>query len=161
MSIKLKAILDTTWIVLTETDERIGLLNYANDEYSLMIGNVREIFKTKDELNNHFDKDIFANVIIPEKKVKKDQFFIGNFPTNCSTAIETSKEDFNLPLFLKNEKSDIIYAAGYYCLNYPKQWMPAAQPKLSTLQAYKYLGPFKNEDDMNFALKKARKELDE
>jgi hypothetical protein len=161
--VKLKPITETSWLVLSDTDERVGLLTSSiKDRYTLMVKNVKKNFTSKQEVNDYFEEDVFSQVIEIEKEedVKKD-YFIKGFPVDFDSPFEICIPGNSLPLFSKKASSDILYSAGYYCLNFPKNWMPAYCPKLSTLQTYTYLGPFKTEKEMKFMLAKERKEKNE
>ena len=94
---------------------------------------------------------------VVEDNTKKD-FFINGYPVDFDNPSEVLVKGNKLPLFSKKATSDVYYSAGYYCLNFPKNWMPAYCPKLSTLETYDYAGPFKTELEMRSHLTKARKE---
>ena len=162
MSTRLKSITETSWLVLTDTDERVGLLTTIKDKYTLMVKNVKKNFTSRQEVNDFFEEDVFSHIIEVEKEedIKKD-FFIKGFPVDFDSPCEIVIAGNTLPTFSKKSTSEIFYVAGYYCLNFPKNWMPAFCPKLTTLQTYEYLGPFKTEKEMRFILNKIRKDKNE
>jgi hypothetical protein len=158
--VKLKPITDTSWLVLGDTDDiRVGLLTTIRDEYVLMAAGEKKKFLSRKEVNTYFKEDIFDNVVEPTvvSNEKKD-FFINGFPVDFDSPNEVIIKGNALPLFSKKSTSEIYYSAGYYCLNFPKNWMPAYCPKLSTLETYEYAGPFKTELEMRTQLVKLRKE---
>ncbi len=160
MSIKLKPITETAWLVLGDTDEiRIGLLTEIRNQYVLMIKGVKQQFINRKEVNKFFNEDVFENVVEPivEENVKKD-YFINGYPVDFDGPNEVLIKGNRLPLFSKKATSEVYYSAGYYCLHFPKNWMPAYCPKLSTLETYEYAGPFKTELEMRTSLTKNRKE---
>ncbi|PWU00476.1 MAG: hypothetical protein C5B52_08770 [Bacteroidetes bacterium] len=124
-----------------------------------MVKNVKRNFTSKQEINDYFKEDVFSHIVEDEREdeVKRD-YFIKGFPVDFDGPFEIVIPGNSLPLFSKKAGSEIFYSAGYYCLHFPKNWMPAFCPKLSTLQAYEYLGPYKTEKEMRFLLGKIRKE---
>jgi hypothetical protein len=160
MSFKLKPITEKSWLVLSDTeDNRVGLLTEIRDQYVLMVAGAKQQFLNRKEVNTFFEEDVFTNMAEPvvEEHVKKD-YFINGYPVDFDNPSEVLVKGNKLPLFSKKATSDVYYSAGYYCLNFPKNWMPAYCPKLSTLETYEYAGPFKTELEMRTQLTKARKE---
>jgi hypothetical protein len=160
MSIKLKPITETSWLVIGDTDEtRIGLLTEIREKYVLMAQGQKTQFINRKEVNKFFEEDVFENLLtaIPNAEIKKT-YYINSFPVDFTEPFEVILKGNSLPLFSKKQTSDVYYSAGYYCLNFPKNWMPAYCPKLSTLKTYTYAGPFKTEIEMRSNLIRMRKE---
>lgn len=160
MSVKLKTITEKSWLVIGDTEDvRIGLLTEIRNQYVLMVAGAKQQFLNRKEVNTYFNEDVFSNVTEPvvEDTVKKD-YFINGYPVDFDNPSEVLVKGNKLPLFSKKSTSDVYYSAGYYCLNFPKNWMPAYCPKLSTLDRYEYAGPFKTEIEMRNSLNKMRKE---
>lgn len=160
MTVKLKPITPTSWLVIGDTDEtRIGLLTEIREQYILMAQGVKKSFLNRKEVNKYFEENIFDNVMesVPDPEVDKN-YFINGYPVDFDSPNEVMLIGNKLPLFSKKATSDVYYSAGYYCLNFPKNWMPAYCPKLSTLETYEYAGPFKSEMEMRSNLVKLRKE---
>ena len=124
-----------------------------------MIRGEKKQFINRKDVNSYFNEDIFNNVITVSKKeeIKKDKD-INGYPVDFDNPIEILLKGNTLPLFSKKSTSDIYYCAGYYCIQFPKNWMSAYCPKFSTLETYKYIGPFKTEMEMRSTLTKLRKE---
>jgi len=154
---KLKTITDKSWIVLSDDNERIGMLNEGKEQFTLLMKSVKYEFKSKEELNIHFNKDIFRHIIEPVFQQRNIEKFIKGLPVDYDSPIEVEIEGNSLPLFVKKEGSKIYFSAGYYCLEYPKGWMPSLNPKLSTLELYNHKGPFVDELQMRTALQTERK----
>lgn len=160
MSVKLKPITETSWLVIGDTDEtRIGLLTEIRDKYVLMAQGEKKSFLSRKEVNTYFEENIFDNVAEPtvEAPVQKD-YYINGYPVDFNSPNEVIIKGNKLPLFSKKATSEVYYSAGHYCLNFPKNWMPAYCPKLSTLETYEFAGPFKTEMEMRSNLVKLRKE---
>lgn len=159
MSVKLKPITEHSWLVISDLDEtKVGLLTQARDRYILMAAGVKQQFLDRKEVSNYFNEDVFDNVVKSEEQTIKKTFFIKGFPVDFDNPQEVIIKGSDLPLFSKKSTSEVYYSAGYYCLNFPKNWMPAYCPKLSTLESYEYAGPFKTEIEMRTHLTKLRKE---
>lgn len=160
MSIKLKPITEKSWLVLGDTeDTRIGLLTEIRDQYVLMVSGAKQQFLNRKEVNKFFNEDVFVTASPPvvEEDVKRS-YYINGYPVDFDNPSEVIGKGSNLPLFSKKSSSDVYYSAGYYCLNFPKNWMPAYCPKLTTLTTYEYSGPFKTEFEMRTCLTKMRKD---
>lgn len=160
MSVKLKTITETSWLVIGDTeDTRIGLLTEARDKYVLMVKGEKRQFLNRREVNKYFMEDIFSNIASTDEPgdIKKD-YFVNGYPVDFDNPHEVILKGNSLPLFSKKLASNIYYSAGHYCLNFPKNWMPAYCPKLSTLENYEYAGPFKSEIEMRTQLVKLRRE---
>lgn len=159
MTVKLKTITESSWLVLGDTEEtRIGLLSEIQDNYVLMVRGEKKKFLSRREVNSYFNEDVFLNVVDPELSTDKKDYFINGYPVDFDSPHEVIIKGNKLPLFSKKASSEVYYSAGFYCLNFPKNWMPAYCPKLSTLQTYEYAGPFKTELEMKTSLAKLRKE---
>lgn len=157
MTIKLKPITETSWLVLGDIEEmKIGLLTEVRNEYILMSKGEKKKFLNKKEVNRYFSEDVFQNLVTAEEEPKKD-YYINGFPVDFDNPNEVIITGNTLPIFSKKTTSDVYYSAGYYCLRFPKNWVPAYCPKLSTLQKYEYLGPFKTEIEMKTELARQRK----
>lgn len=160
MTVKLKPITETSWLVIGDTEEtKIGLLTEIRNEYVLMVKGEKRKFLNRKEVNKYFSEDVFQNVVeeTTETEVKKD-YFINGYPVDFDNPNEVVLKGNTLPLFSKKSTSDVYYSAGYYCLHFPKNWVPAYCPKFSTLQKYEYRGPFKTDLEMKSCLNKLRKE---
>lgn len=159
MTVKLKPITPSSWLVLGDTEEvRIGLLTEVRNQYTLMLKGEKKQFLNMREVNNFFKENVFDNVIEKTNDNVEKTHFIKGYPVDFENPHEVIIKGNSLPLFSKKATSDVYYSAGYYCLNFPKNWMPAYCPKLSTLQSYTYSGPFKTEDEMKAVLVNLRRE---
>lgn len=159
MSVKLKPITEHSWLVISDVDQtRVGLLTQARDRYVLMAAGEKRQFLDRNEVSTYFNEQVFDNLIKTEQVQIKKTYYINGYPVDFDNPQEVIVKGVNLPLFSKKTSSEVYYCAGYYCLNFPKNWMPAYCPKLSTLESYEYAGPFKTELDMRTHLTKLRKD---
>jgi hypothetical protein len=82
------------------------------------------------------------------------QEYVFGYPV-LQTATFNAQEKDNLPCFTKTETSTILFAAGYYGINFDNGgWLDACCPKFTTLCKYEYMGPFKTEVDVQIAIKR-------
>jgi hypothetical protein len=157
--VKLKPITEKSWLVLDDTGEiRVGLLTESREQYILMAKGEKRQFLDRHAVNTFFNENIFDNVQDQEiTDDTKKEYFVRGYPVDFDTPNEVIMKGVTLPLFSKKVTSDVYYCAGYYCLKFPKNWRPAYCPKLSTIQSYEYVGPFKTEIEMRASYNKVRK----
>ena len=157
MTVKLKPITETSWLVIAD-DTRVGLLTETRNQYLLIMRGEKQRFLDRKEVVSYFKEDVF-NIAADsvEDGEEERSFYISGYPVNFMNPIESSMTTTNLPLFRKKESSNVYYCAGYYCIKFSDTWLQAYCPKLSTVQSYEYIGPFKSTIDLQVALKKARK----
>jgi len=157
--VKLKPITDKSWLVLADDGiQHVALLSEQKDKLILIAKNVKTVFNNRAELQDFFAEDIFKNVVVDEKK-DEVEYFVKGYPVDSDTPFEAdpAKIASELPLYTKTINSDIYYAAGYYCLQFPKGWMHSFCPKLDTVKKYSYEGPFRTEQEMKSVLTKLRR----
>ena len=62
----------------------------------------------------------------------------------------------NIPTYTKTKKSQVVYAAGYYGLKFPKAgWKNAYCVKLETSYNYVFIGPFKSKTQLEAEIHRA------
>ena len=157
--VKLKPITDKSWLVLADDGiQHVALLSEQKDKLILIAKNVKTVFNNRAELQDFFAEDVFKNVVTDEKK-EKVEYFVKGYPVDHDSPFEAdpAKIKNDLPLYTKTATSTVYYAAGYYCLDFPKGWMHSFCPKLETLETHGYKGPFKTEKEMKFVLSKSRR----
>ena len=162
--VKLKPITEKSWLVLTDDGlQRVALLSEQKDKLVLIAKGAKTPFANREEVIAFFKEDVFNNLIQQPIKKENIEHFINGHPVDFDNPYEVKDDSEpaianpNLPLYTKTVKSSVYYAAGYYCLEFPKGWMPAFCPKLSTLDKYQYEGPYKTDKEMKFILTKLRR----
>lgn len=147
----LKEITEKSWIVLTDNEqERIGLLSCNPNGFTLISRDGKVSFASEQDVKDFFEEDIFQNIVQPTMAAEAKEYFIKGYPVDFDGPFEAdpAEIDNNLPLFTKTKSSKVYHCAGYYCILFPKGWTHSFCPKLSTLDKYKYTGPFKTEMEM-------------
>lgn len=151
MIIQLKEITNNSWLVITEKEqEKIGLLSESrNGTFTLLSKSGKAKFENEKEVTSFFEENIFDNVIVTAL-ITETNFTVKGYPVDFDHPFEADSEDTvsNLPLYTKTKTSKVYHCAGYYCIKFPKGWTSSFSPKLSTLQKYKYNGPWKTEMEM-------------
>lgn len=152
--IKLKTITDHSWLLLTDSLDKVGLLCEQSTKLVLLFQGGKTIFKSRQEIIDFFGEDIFSNLI--SRKHKHDaKYYVNGYPAETEELHQPDGE-FELPVYTKTPESKVYYAAGYYCINFPKGWLTAYCPKLNTLTKYGYNGPHKTDSDNKLMYKKLR-----
>lgn len=151
-------LLDKFWLILSDTNEKIGALSFKDATFSVIAnGSVAKV-GSKEELLEAFGIDLFQNVVATEDK-SESITYISGYPAFVANAVAVEPKEAELkdiPVFVKSKESTVMFAAGYYCIKFPKLTMPATTPKVQTLVKYGFLGPYKTQQEMNFHLQKAR-----
>jgi len=165
MKAKLKAITDTSWLVLdAKRKGNVGILSQTvQGKFDLLDkSGDRETFDTKKEFLRYIGttKDVFS--VEMESVSEPGTFFIQGHPIKYKNPfpIDESHPDYNpkIPTFAKTSSSDVYYAAGWYCINFDKAWKHGNCPKLSTLLEYGYEGPFANKIECRRRLRELNRE---
>lgn len=158
MTLKLKPITESSWLILDDTDSiRVGLLTESRGKFTLMSKGEKHQFDDSLSVNSFFNENIFDNIPEIESNDVTKKYFIKGYPVDFDRPNEVIVKGITLPVFSKKATSDVLYSAGYYCLHFPKNWRPAYCPKLSTLQSYDFSGPFKTEIEMRASYASVRK----
>ena len=145
---KIKPISKSSWILINDNNSQVGILTF-NSNYNLIYNKEKYSFQTEAEINQFLDCNIFEN-IVEIKEDASEPTFVKGFPTDLNSVVMIDNDV--LPLYVKNDKSKIVYAAGYYCIKYTEIWAQAFCPKSETLSKYSYFGPFKNKMEMRLKL---------
>jgi hypothetical protein len=70
------------------------------------------------------------------------------FPVSGKSFNQVYDVKRKLPIYTKTSKSRSLFCAGYYIVNLSEGWTKIFCPKNITLARYKYLGPYKTEQEM-------------
>jgi len=132
-----KSVIPKKYWILEDGGAMIGTLNFTGKNYKLFIpGQMEESYSCDEEtiLND------FKIEFVDKQASNEECIAVKEFPTNCTEPEVVEHEE--LPCFLKRKGTKTIYAAGYYIIKFPNLLGKAFCPKLSTLENYKYHGPF-------------------
>ena len=138
-----KPVIENNFWIVEERGNKIGTLRYTNEQYVFYDNRTKEnsVVSIDDFNIDSANKELVSNATVY------------SYPTNTDTVYDIDLLD-NVPVFKKTANSAVYFAAGYWGILFPMGWRPSFCPKLETLKNYKYIGPFKNEDDMYLSIKR-------
>lgn len=157
--IYLKAITENSWLIAdTEATGNVGILSHnPQDEYFIILGDQKSTFKTKEELDAFFKCDILDTVV--SRTLDRDKTnFVDGYPVDLPTIHAVDDVETDLPIYKKTQKSTVIHAAGYYCVECESGWLASYCPKMDTLIKYGYTGPFKTKIQMRSQLSQLKRQ---
>ena len=153
----IKKVDDTSWLVIDQQRGNVGVL-YQNvqGDYEYLASDIKEKFKSDRAVEKYFGARVFKQKTV-ESAIQPDKMFIAGFeiPFPSPELISPDHPEYtrDVPLFSKTANSDVLYAAGWYAINFEKGWKHGNCPKLSTLITYGYEGPFKTKLELKQRLK--------
>ena len=125
---------------------------------SLQDGKVQAVINSAVTLYDNLDKacwDLAINIETPqveESILSQDDVVLG-YPIKCSAFNPIWDLKRKIPVFTKTEKSKTLHAAGYYIISFDTGWVQSFCPKVSTLDANEFKGPFKDKLEMRSQLR--------
>ena len=143
-SIKTKQLLPDRFWIIEHNGSRIGTIQRHDQNQFIVTGTDSSVATlTLDEIDEQFG--LFSqNNIEPfdqnENVAEKECY---GYPTKHVPYNSVYDVQHKLPLYSKSQNSNNMYAAGYYCVKFPKGWVKGFCPKLSTISENEYRGPFK------------------
>ena len=149
MKYKAIPVIEDKFYIVESNGSKVGTLKSVENGYILY-----------NSYNN--SETVYENLDDFSVESKKSKTFINEtvygYPANTEQAHDQQLLD-NVPVYKKTANSSVYFAAGYYGLKFPKiGWRHAYCPRVKTLETYDYIGPFKNESDMNLAIKRKGQE---
>ena len=157
----IKKVDEASWLVIDQHRGNVGVL-YQNiqGDYEYLASDIKEKFKSDRAVEKYFGARVFQQKTV-ESAIQPDKMFIAGFeiPFPSPELISPDHIDYNrdVPLFSKTANSDVLYAAGWYAINFEKGWKHGYCPKATTLFQYGYEGPFNTKDELRFRLKELNK----
>jgi len=156
----IKKVDECSWLVIDQQRGNVGVL-YQNVQgtYEYLSNEIKEEFYSDRDVEKFFGAKVFKKEA--DHVVHPDKMFIAGFeipfPAPELVASDHSEYNRDIPLFSKTANSDVLYAAGWYAINFEKGWKHGYCPKATTLFQYGYEGPFKTKDELRFRLKELNK----
>jgi hypothetical protein len=142
-----------SWMA-SEWGQRVAVISCTADGYSVLSSNGNQLFSNLDQL----EKTLGWTVTFEQPKTRDvHAVTIGHLPVKHSTALEIQTEP--VASYVKQEGSQVRYAAGYWGLKFTHAWTASFCPKLSTLGEYEHVGPFGTKLEMNTILAQRNREL--
>jgi len=156
----IKKVDECSWLVIDQQRGNVGVL-YQNVQgtYEYLSNEIKEEFYSDRDVEKFFGAKVFKKDA--DHVVHPDKMFIAGFeiPFPAPELVASDHPEYNreIPLFSKTANSDVLYAAGWYAINFEKGWKHGYCPKATTLFQYGYEGPFKTKDELRFRLKELNK----
>jgi len=146
---KLQQISDVAWLV-NRGEQHVGILNKdVQNTFTYITGQDIVKFHDETEVREHFGNVALFEDLDSRDTVVQDDYYVRGYLVDYPEPYIVDEGhphyDERLPLYTKLEGSDVLYAAGYYCIKFNKGWKYAHGPKLITLEKYGYEGPFHTE----------------
>lgn len=145
---------DKFWILEDQNGTKKGTLRVTADgQLNALVDGVTANFPDWPSCIRELDL-----VDLIEKKpppVENEPQEVNGFPTNCPPFNPVWDMKKKLPLFTKAEKSQSQHAAGFYIIKFDHGWVSSFCPKLTTLTANEWQGPFKTKLEMRERLRLA------
>jgi hypothetical protein len=144
------------WILKNE-GEKIGTIAKIKKGYNFLKKGNQLQYKSIDEIRENFGIEITLPTNQQKLSSNGAPYHIYNFPCSSPPFDDVYNVKKKLPLFAKSLKSKSRYCAGYYIIKFRKGWVKSFCPKLITLERYKFVGPFKTEQEMKTMLNMVNK----
>ena len=140
-SIKTKQLLPDRFWIIEHNGSRIGTIQRHDQNQFIVTGTDSSIANlTLEEVEDTFNLFDSQDLIETKDDVNKEVY---GYPAKHTPYNAVFDVKHQLPLYSKSPNSDNMYAAGYYCVKFPKGWVKGFCPKLSTIAENEYQGPFK------------------
>jgi len=132
------------WI-LKQDNTKIGNIQASPEGYTVKILDQIGVVKTIPMLRNiaNIKFEALETVTPPDPKQ------VHGYQTGCTAFNGMWNVQLKLPLFTKEEKSKSWYAGGWYSIKQHRTWKLVRNPKLISLERYKYQGPFYTKEEAN------------
>ena len=140
-SIKTKQLLRDRFWIIEHNGSRIGTIQRHDQNQFIVTGTDSSVTNcTLEEIENKFDLFDAHTESQPPQEIAQE---VHGYPTKHIPYNAVFDVKHQLPLYSKSPNSDNMYAAGYYCVKFPKGWVKGFCPKLSTIADNEFQGPFK------------------
>ena len=140
-SIKTKQLLRDRFWIIEHNGSRIGTIQRHDQNQFIVTGTDSSVTNcTLEEIEDKFNLFDTTDVVEHKQDLVKEVY---GYPTKHSPYNAVFDVHHKLPLYSKSPNSDNMYAAGYYCVKFPKGWVKGFCPKLSTIAENDFEGPFK------------------
>ena len=144
------------WILENSEGKRTGTMSLATDPPNGIKVNINNVERVYADINQAcWDLAINVEESKVEEQVATQEESVLGYPIKCAAFNPIWDIKRKLPVFTKTEKSRTLHAAGYYIIEFDTGWVQSFCPKVSTLDANHYEGPFKDKLEMRGRLKKA------
>lgn len=134
------------WIV-TDNDDLVGTVSVEEDRLFYTGKGGRGFFDNAMQLQNAMGVDIENS----KKAVDQELLEVEGFPTVAVPGSVYYDVHKKIYFYTKSSSSSCLYAAGYFLTKKENRDVVLFCPKLTTLEKYEYIGPFKTPDEASEA----------
>ena len=148
---------DSFWI-LEQNEQKVGTMRKSSDSWQVLLEQSNQQFKTYEEVIDYLGEDPLVKKQSNLEEPQVGKFDVNGYPTDIKPY--NIKIENSLPTYTKTSKSQVRHCAGYYCVEFPKGWVPSYNPKLPTLieNAMSFAGPFYSEMEMQININNKKRE---
>ena len=144
-----KSVIKDKFWILEENAKRVGMMNFKDDNYVITLRRKDYVAHDNKELKN-----------LGIEFVKRDLTHGGHlevmgYPTDQEDVYNIQKID-GYPCFTKKANTKSVHAAGWYGVKFKNGWVQSFCPRLTTVQSYESVGPYKNQTDLKLVLQQKR-----
>ena len=140
-SIKTKQLLRDRFWIIEHNGSRVGTIQRHDQNQFIVTGTDSSVHNcTLEEIEDKFNLVEPTEIVETKQEANKEVY---GYPTKHAPYNAVFDVHHKLPLYSKSPNSDNMYAAGYYCVKFPKGWVKGFCPKLSTIAENDFHGPFK------------------
>jgi hypothetical protein len=143
-----KPVIDKQFWILQQNEQKVGNVEACQDGgFQVRINNTVQQYKNIKMVTQLHNIVFEKSVAVKKKSVLSGD--VHGYQSHGRAYNPTWDVKHRLPLFTKNKKSKSWFAAGWYQVQRGRTWKTVQDPKLITLQRYKYHGPFHTKEEAN------------
>jgi len=142
-----KPVVDKQFWILQDGNEKVGNVEAAQGGgFNVKINDTIQQYKTI-KMVTQLHNIVFEQIEKPKKKSIGNE--VHGYEARGKVCNPVWDVKHRLPLFTRDNKSKSWYAAGWYQVQRGRSWKIVQDPKLITLQRYKYHGPFRTKEEVS------------
>lgn len=154
-----KQIIKNSFWILQENEQKVGTMRKSSDKWQVLLEQDKKEFQNYNDVVEFLGSDpLTLNSKSNAEQPEAGKFDVNGYPTEIKPYNIESLN--NLPTYTKTSKSQVRHCAGYYCVEFPKGWVPSFNPKMQTLveNAMSFAGPFFSEMEMQININNKKRE---
>lgn len=151
---------DKFWILENNEGLRQGTMRQNTGSVIVNLDNQTLTYESLDDACWNLSINM-AGKTMDVSDVENNNDMLMNFPIKCPAFNSAWDVKKKIPVFTKTAKSRTLHAAGYFIIKFNHGWTQSFCPKVSTLDANEYQGPFKSKIECRARLAQVSKQLQE
>jgi hypothetical protein len=149
MTIIAKPVIKEKFWILESNGTRVGMMNFNDGNYNVTINKKDVILHSAEELRSYkieFTSRDFTH---------GGQMTVMGYPTDKEDVYNVESIS-GYPCFTKKSTSKSVHAAGWYGVKFKNGWIQSFCPRLSTVETYESVGPYKSQVDLRVILQQRK-----